>query len=74
MSPSHLPAIQQRPAYQKTRAEYEAGRMGIPTSAHRELVKLALISRKAVPAIVLADYPDLIRTSPCPPKCSIFAE
>jgi hypothetical protein len=48
--------------------------MGIPTSAHRELVKLALISRKAVPAIVLADYPDLIRTSPCPPKCSIFAE
>ncbi|PTY07457.1 hypothetical protein DB347_09160 [Opitutaceae bacterium EW11] len=48
-------------AYEQTRFEYEFSRSGIGSTAHRDLVRLALISGKRVPAHVLADYPGLVR-------------
>jgi len=49
------------PAYQQTRAEYEATRGSISQFIHRELVRVALAAHRFVPMNVLAEYPDLLR-------------
>jgi hypothetical protein len=56
----HSASAEKSPAYQQTRAEYEATRGTISRIIHRELVRVALAAHRFVPMNVLAEYPELL--------------